>query len=358
MARIRLGNVGHSYSGALSEDDYALKPLTMEWRDGGAYALLGPSGCGKTTMLNIISGLVAPSHGKVWFDERDVTDVPTARRNIAQVFQFPVIYQSMTVFENLAFPLVCRKWPTARIRSRVGEIAELLDLGGKLRSGVRGLTADEKQLISLGRGLVRDDVSAVLLDEPLTVIDPQLRLHLRRKLKEVQGRFKLTLLYVTHDQNEAMTFAEEVVVMNHGRVVQVGTPADVFEAPVTAYVGYFIGTPAMNFLAAEAGDGELRFDGAVISGVSAGAPPGPVTIGIRPEYVEFADGPGRNVLPARVVDVLDYGGVRVIDLTVAGRRVKAKLRRERAAPSGDVWIRLPGERIRLYVDDRLVTAEV
>jgi len=357
MAKIRLDNMGHSYSGTLSENDYALKPLSMEWRDGGAYALLGPSGCGKTTMLNIISGLVTPSHGKVWFDERDVTGVPAARRNIAHVFQFPVVYQSMTVFENLAFPLICRKWPRTRIRSRVGEIAELLDLGGKLRAGMRGLTADEKQLISLGRGLVRHDVSAVLLDEPLTVIDPQRRLHLRRKLKEIHGRFDLTMLYVTHDQNEAMTFADEVVMMNHGRVVQVGTPADLFEAPLTRFVGYFIGTPAMNFLAAEARDGEVRIDDIVVAGGNAGhVPSGPVTIGIRPEYVEFTDSPGRNVLSATVVDVLDFGSVRVVDLVVAGRKVKAKLQRERAVPSGDVLIRLPADKIRLYVDDHLVTA--
>ncbi len=357
MAQIRLDNIGHSYSGTLSEDDYALQPLTMEWRDGGAYALLGPSGCGKTTMLNIISGLVTPSHGKVWFGERDVTGVPAARRNIAHVFQFPVIYQSMTVFENLAFPLVCRKWPKTRIRSRVGEIAELLELGGKLRAGVRSLTADQKQLISLGRGLVRHDVSAVLLDEPLTVIDPQQRLHLRRKLKEIHARFNLTMLYVTHDQNEAMTFADEVVMMNHGRVVQMGTPADLFEAPLTRFVGYFIGTPAMNFLPAEARDGEVRFEGILMDGVPAGhLASGPVTIGIRPEYVAFTDGPGRNALAATVADVLDFGSVRVVDLVVAGKKVKAKLPRERAVPSGDVWITLPADKIRLYVDDQLVTA--
>lgn len=357
MAKIRLDNIGHSYSGTLSEDDYALQPLTMEWRDGGAYALLGPSGCGKTTMLNIISGLVTSSHGKVWVDERDVTVVPAARRNIAHVFQFPVVYQSMTVFENLAFPLVCRKWPRARIRSRVGEIAELLDLGGKLHAGMRGLTPDEKQLISLGRGLVRHDVSAVLLDEPLTVIDPQLRLHLRRKLKEIHGRFNLTMLYVTHDQNEAMTFADEVVMMNHGRVVQVGTPADLFETPLTRFVGYFIGTPAMNFLPADARDGEVRFEGILIDSVPASnVPSGPISIGIRPEYVEFTGGPGRNVLSATVVDILDFGSVRVVDLLVGGRKVKAKLPRERAVPAGDVLIRLPADKVRLYAGDHLVTS--
>jgi len=204
---------------------------------------------------------------------------------------------------------------------------------------------------------VRHDVSAVLLDEPLTVIDPQLRLHLRRKLKEIHGRFNLTMLYVTHDQNEAMTFADEVVMMNHGRVVQMGMPADLFEAPLTRFVGYFIGTPAMNFRAAEARDGIVRLDGMVVAGVAAGhVPSGPITVGIRPEYVEFADSPGRNVLSATVLDILDLGSVRVVDLIVAGRKVKAKLQRERALPAGDVLIRLPADKIRLYIDDHLVTA--
>ncbi len=136
-----------------------------------------------------------------------------------------------------------------------------------------------------------------------------------------------------------------------------GTPADLFEAPLTRFVGYFIGTPAMNFLAAEARDGEVRFDGIVVAGVPAGrAPSGPITIGVRPEYVEFTDSAGRNALSATVVDVLDFGSVRVVDLVVAGRKVKAKLQRERAIPAGDVWIRLPADKIRLYVDDHLVTA--
>ena len=160
MARISL-DLAHSYKANPQQPgDYALLPLKMEFEDGGAYALLGPSGCGKTTMLNIMSGLLVPSHGKVLFDGRDVTRETPQQRNIAQVFQFPVIYDTMTVAENLAFPLRNRKVPAQQIRERVGVIAEMLEMSGQLDQPAAGLAADAKQKISLGRGLVRDDVAS------------------------------------------------------------------------------------------------------------------------------------------------------------------------------------------------------
>ncbi|MEX1107451.1 MAG: ABC transporter ATP-binding protein, partial [Dongiaceae bacterium] len=160
MANIRLVDLRHSYAAAPRDDsDYALKRMTIDWADGGAYALLGPSGCGKTTLLNIISGLVTPSEGKVFFDERDVTPLSPEQRNIAQVFQFPVIYDTMTVYDNLAFPLRNRGVPEATVDKRVREIAAMLDLSAMLPKRAAGLTADGKQKISLGRGLVRSDVN-------------------------------------------------------------------------------------------------------------------------------------------------------------------------------------------------------
>ena len=156
----------------------------------------------------------------------DVTEIKTEERNIAQVFQFPVIYNTMTVGQNLGFPLVCRDTPKEAIAKKVNEVAETLGLEGLLDRRAKSLTADQKQLISLGRGLVRDDVAAILMDEPLTVIDPDLKFRLRRKLKEINNLYKSTLIYVTHDQNEAMTFAEDIVVMDRGRVVQIGKPKE------------------------------------------------------------------------------------------------------------------------------------
>ena len=252
MARIDLVDLAHSYGGNdAPAESFALKPVTMTWRQGGAYALLGPSGCGKTTLLNLISGIVTPSRGKILFDGADITPLSTQKRNIAQVFQFPVIYDTMTVGQNLAFPLKNRGVPKAEIDARVKQIADLLDLTPYLDRKATRLTADAKQKISLGRGLVRSDVAAVLFDEPLTVIDPELKWQLRSKLKALHRELDLTMIYVTHDQTEALTFADTVVVMHDGRVVQSGTPAELFDKPAHTFVGYFIGSPGMNIVPAD-----------------------------------------------------------------------------------------------------------
>ena len=167
MTEITLSAMAHSYErNPAGPDDYAIRQLDHVWHKGGAYALLGPSGCGKSTMLNIISGLLAPSEGDVLFDGKRVNELSPRDRNIAQVFQFPVVYDSMTVFDNLAFPLRNSKVPKNRIRERVEEIAGVLELEHLLSRKARNLTADEKQKVSMGRGLVREDVSAILFDEP------------------------------------------------------------------------------------------------------------------------------------------------------------------------------------------------
>jgi glycerol transport system ATP-binding protein len=309
-------------------------------------------------MLNIISGLVKPSQGRVLFGNRDVTGIPTAKRNIAQVFQFPVIYAAMSVYENLAFPLVCRKWPRDRIAAKVAEVADLLDLGGELRKPARVLTGDQKQLISLGRGLVREDVSALLMDEPLTVIDPQFKFHLRRKLKEINERFRLTVIYVTHDQNEAMTFASEVAVMSDGRMVQRGTPETLFEYPRTTYVGYFIGSPAMNLFPASADGAALLLGGTELRSTydASTLPRGQIQVGVRPEYLELASTAGENTLAAKVTGILDQGSVRVVALLVAGEPAKLTMPRSQRVPSGDVLVRLPPNKVRVYVNGELAIA--
>src|SRR6056297_2062750 len=253
MARITLDGLRHSYLSRPRDDvreDWALHEVDIAWQDGGAYALLGPSGCGKTTLLNLISGLMQPSRGRILFDEQDVTRLPPDRRNIAQVFQFPVIYDTMTVAENLAFPLRNRGVAEREVAARVDEIGTMLELDDMMGRRAAGLTADQKQKISLGRGLVRADVSAILFDEPLTVIDPHLKWKLRSKLKELHARVNRTMIYVTHDQIEALTFADQVVVMQDGVIVQVGTPVELFERPRHTFVGHFIGSPGMNLLPA------------------------------------------------------------------------------------------------------------
>ncbi|MAM75077.1 MAG: ABC transporter ATP-binding protein, partial [Tistrella sp.] len=286
MALIDLDHIRHSYGPApKSDDDYALKEVHHRWDDGGAYALLGPSGCGKTTLLNIISGLLRPSEGRILFDGRDVTGLSTEERNIAQVFQFPVVYDTMTVYDNLAFPLRNRGVPEREVDARVREILEMIDLADRAKKKARGLTADLKQKISLGRGLVRNDVSAILFDEPLTVIDPHMKWMLRTQLKQLHKRFGHTMIYVTHDQTEALTFADKVVVMHDGRVVQMGTPQELFERPEHTFVGYFIGSPGMNVLDARVDGATARVgDHALPLAHVYPAQAGRVQIGIRPEF--------------------------------------------------------------------------
>ena len=342
MAQITL-DLAHAYKANPQRDeDYALLPLNMVFDDGGAYALLGPSGCGKTTLLNIISGLVKPSQGSVKFDGVDVTARTPQQRNIAQVFQFPVIYDTMTVAENLAFPLKNRGVPADRIKARVGKIAEMLEMSAQLDMRAAGLAADAKQKISLGRGLVREDVSAVLFDEPLTVIDPHLKWQLRRKLKQIHNELKLTLVYVTHDQVEALTFADQVVVMTRGRAVQIGSASDLFERPRHTFVGHFIGSPGMNFLPAA---------------LAQTAPPGATTLGVRPEYVTLAEANADGALPATVTQAQDIGTYWLLTAKVAdGTLVRARLSPEQAIPkAGDaVWLAVVGVHTCYYKGEELV----
>ncbi len=362
MASITLDHVAHAYEAGgkraapgADRTRYALKPLDYVWENGRAYALLGPSGCGKTTLLNIISGLVVPSDGRLLFDGVDVTRLATERRNIAQVFQFPVIYDTMTVAENLAFPLRNRGMDRRAIEVRVGEIADLLDLRPVLRRRARGLTADAKQKISLGRGLVRADVSAVLFDEPLTVIDPALKWELRSKLKSVHRALDLLMIYVTHDQVEAMTFADEVVVMNEGQVLQIGTPSELFERPAHRFVGYFIGSPGMNFLPAaldgaraHAGGESFELDGSYPA-VPAGRS---LQIGFRPDYAQLTV---RGGVPVRVLRIEDLGRRRLARVAIGPHEATVSLPPDLVLSGDRAGLAIAPEHLHVFVDEHRIS---
>jgi glycerol transport system ATP-binding protein len=405
MAEILVRAVSHSYqlarggrerTGRGAAPSWALRDVELRWRDGGAYALLGPSGCGKTTLLGIISGLIRPTRGTVHYGGRDVTDASSRDRNIAQVFQFPVVYDTMTVRDNLAFPLRNRGLPAAEIERRVGRVAETLELTALLPLRATGLTADQKQILALGRGLVRDDVAAILFDEPLTVIDPHRKWLLRRKLKEIHRQFHHTLIYVTHDQTEALTFADEVVVMQAGQVLQQGTPEQLFLQPAHTYVGYFIGSPGMNVLPCAITDEA----GAPLRPTSdpAGAPRGSarseaegppyrsgdsglcarigehrialpadvapalvgekLELGIRPEHIAVRG--GEAGLPLVITAIEDHGRFRIVSARLDDLQVKLRLGPAAAdevdPPVVGQTLRatFPPERICLYRDGRIV----
>ncbi|MBZ5761826.1 ABC transporter ATP-binding protein [Rhizobium sp. VS19-DR104.2] len=355
MARITLDHIRHAYApNPATDKDYALREVHHEWRDGGAYALLGPSGCGKTTLLNIISGLLRPSHGRILFDGRDVTDLPTQERNIAQVFQFPVVYDTMTVYDNLAFPLRNRGVAEADVDLRVRETLDMIDLSSWANRKASGLTADQKQKISLGRGLVRNDVSAILFDEPLTVIDPHMKWQLRSQLKLLHKQFGYTMVYVTHDQTEALTFADKVVVMYDGQIVQIGTPAELFERPSHTFVGYFIGSPGMNVMAARVegssvhvGDQTLALGYAPDTGKAA-----KTELGIRPEFIRI----DRDGMPVTISKVEDIGRQKIVRAEFAGQPIAIIVPEDGEIPS-EPRITFDPTAISIYADSWRVGRE-
>ena len=354
MSEISLRDLRHSYvANPATDADWALKTMSVDWSDGGAYALLGPSGCGKTTLLNIISGLITPTAGEVWFGEREVTDMPPDQRNIAQVFQFPVVYDTMTVYENLSFPLRNRGIAAPEVDRRVREIAAMLDLGEMLSRRAAGLTADGKQKISLGRGLVREDVNVIMFDEPLTVIDPHLKWVLRSKLKELHQTIGVTMIYVTHDQTEALTFADQVVVMHEGTVVQIGTPVDLFERPQHTFVGHFIGSPGMNVLPCAVEDGRPLFAGQPVPTVHPVAHHDgdeKLEIGVRPEFVSFAP----EGIPVEIAAVSDAGRYRIVDARYHEHVIKLLVPEGEALPAESAHIAFDPGHTQIYADGWMV----
>ena len=357
MAKIELSNISHTYNPNDLNPTYALNPFSMTWENGKRYAILGPSGCGKTTMLNIVSGLVKPSKGNILFDGNDVTNLITEERNIAQVFQFPVIYNTMTVYDNLAFPLKCRNFSKEKIEERVKSVSDTLRLSSFLNMPARKLTADQKQLISLGRGLVREDVAAVLMDEPLTVIDPDLKFRLRRNLKEINEEYKTTLVYVTHDQNEAMTFADNIIVMDQGEIVQVGLPKDLFERPKTTFVGYFIGSPAMNLFETQLySNNSVKINDTIIKTNTnlSNLKKNDIKLGIRSEFVKVAKDEVENVIKVNVKKIEDFGNFKLLTAKMGQLTIKSKINRETAVPTNDVKLYIPPEKCCLYENNKLI----
>ena len=356
MAKITLDNLAHSYyPKPEGEDDFALKELNHVWSDGEAYALLGSSGCGKSTLLNIISGLLHPSQGRILFDDVDVTQATTADRNIAQVFQFPVVYDTMTVRANLAFPLKNRGADPAYIAQRVQQIGAMIGMEDQLDKRARGLTADAKQKISLGRGMVREDVNALLFDEPLTVIDPHMKWELRTQLKSLHHEFGHTMIYVTHDQTEALTFADKVVVMYDGRVVQIGTPQELFDKPQHTFVGYFIGSPGMNVIPATVDGTTATVHGMPVDlGAGYGAVDGKVEIGVRPEFVTLTEGEG---LPVKLRRVEDVGRHKIVRAELFGSEINILAGEDQSIGPDMTHITFDPARVNVYVNDWLKEGE-
>lgn len=363
MATIELHNLSHWYEERLGQGEksgFSIQDLNLTWDDGSANALLGPSGCGKTTILNIISGLLRPRTGQVLFDDEDVTTLSPKDRHIAQVFQFPVIYDSMNVFDNLAFPLRNDGIAEADITQRVHEIAELLELTDLLKVPSGKLTAADKQKISLGRGIVRKNTAVVMLDEPLTVIDPKLKWALRRKLRQVQRQLKVTMIYVTHDQHEALTFADSVTIMKDGDVIQTGTPEELHSEPASPFIGYFIGSPGMNILECTLRENALHINGFTLA-ISADLASKLAShghqfrLGIRPEFVQVSPEQQEGWMPYTVLVVEDTGAYKVLTLSADAIKIKARVSELMEITEDEqVWVHFPEESVKIFKEEKKI----
>ena len=345
MARIDLDHIRHAYGDApKSEADYALKEVSHTFEDGGAYALLGPSGCGKTTTLRMIAGFIEPTAGRIAIGGRDVTWDPPYRRDTGMVFQSYALFPHMTVGQNVAFGLEMRKVSRAEAEARVKQALELVRLGHLAERLPRQLSGGQQQRVALARALVVNP-GVFLLDEPLSNLDAKLRLEVRVEIRELQKRLGLTTVFVTHDQEEALTLADRLVVMDHGIVQQVGTPEELYESPANLFVAGFIGSPPMNFaevdVTSEAGAPVLRLAGRTIAAPAqfdlAGAPRR-LVLGIRPQDVRVASPDDPQAIPGTVWMTELIGSERLIEVEIAPKlritaEVKSEVRAELNAPA-------------------------
>jgi len=279
-----------------------LSDINFHVDTGESLALLGSSGAGKTTLLNVLSGLLPAQDGKITFSGRDVTSLPASQRGVAQVFQFPVLYETLSVRENIAFALRTRGTPRKQRWRRADELAELFDLQALLDRKPTELSLFEKQLTGVAKSLVREDLSMVLLDEPLTAVEPAMKWRLRGAVKRAQAQVGVPMVYVTHDQTEALTFADRVSVLHDGRLLQTGTPAGIYAQPEHAEVARFIGNPGMNVVPGEIAAGRLSLGGVLLDVPAVGSlttaiaelGDGEVEFGFRPEWSSLVSAAGQT----------------------------------------------------------------
>ncbi len=304
----------------------AVKSVTLDVEDGEFLTLLGPSGCGKSTLLRMLAGLETPSAGEIRFAGRPVNNYGPAERNIAMVFQSYALYPHMTVAENLGYPLRKRGVPRAECDRRIKEIAELLKLDQLLARKPRQLSGGQQQRVALGRAMIRDP-AVYLFDEPLSNLDATLRAYMRNELIRLHAKVKGTMIFVTHDQVEAMTMSTRIAVMEAGEIKQFGTPEEIYDTPRTRFVAGFVGTPSMNFIDMQV----TAADGAVMltaPGLSVTLPdprgrgaalsqPGQVTVGIRPEDIV----PGEASFQGQIAVVESLGNEQIVTLGLAGTEV-------------------------------------
>ena len=354
MATVTFDHVTKKYGDVVAVDDF-----NLEIADGEFMVFVGPSGCGKTTSLRMIAGLEDITEGEVKIADRVVNDVPPKDRDIAMVFQSYALYPHMSVYDNLAFGLKLRKVPKKEIDKRVKEAAETIQLTSLLQRKPKELSGGQRQRVALGRAIVREP-AVFLMDEPLSNLDAKLRVQTRAEIARLHQRLKTTIVYVTHDQVEAMTMGQRIAVMSQAKLQQVGPPQELYDHPLNKFVAGFIGSPSMNFLPVElSGTG----DSAVLTaaGFTVPLPPafrgavGATTgskfiLGIRPEHLDVADTGGLVASAQAKADVVEYlGNEELLHIIVAGTDVVAVVSSDRNVRPGDVvTLHLPLDKIHLF----------
>ncbi|MEM3713752.1 MAG: ABC transporter ATP-binding protein [Nitrososphaeria archaeon] len=353
MSKITLKNITHIYN----EKVKAIDNLSMEINDGQFVALLGPSGCGKTTLMRIIAGLLYPTKGLVYFNGEDVTKIETEKRNVAMVFQFPVVYLTMSVYDNLAFPLKAKNLNDQEIKRKVRAMAEFLDLTSYLELKAGQLSADIKQLTALGRALIRD-ANCLLLDEPLTNVAPQTRLLIREKLLRWRRENKLTTIYVTHDQSEALTLGEMIAVMNKGVLLQYDTPYNIYEKPANAFIAYFIGNPGMNLIEfslkkvsskifLESSDMRISIPHEIAKVIEK-EKLDKVLLGIRPEHIKLSKDRVENAIQGTCILKEHMGVTTVFSFKVGSTKIRVKNPEFDIEVGENLYLILPEEHLRIF----------
>ena len=326
MAQIRLKNVSKRWTNFVGVDNFNLDIADQEF-----LVLLGPSGCGKTTTMRMIAGLEDITEGEIWIGDRLVNKLEPKDRDISMVFQSYGLYPNMTVYENIRFPLKVRKVPQEQHHERVMAASKMVELDEFLQRRPAALSGGQRQRVALARAIVREP-NAFLMDEPLSNLDAKLRVSTRAQIKNLHHTLKRTTIYVTHDQIEAMTLADRVVVMSRGVVQQVGTPMEIYDRPANTFVAGFIGSPAMNLVPGTLTDGVFISDGIRVEGLSQRTS-GPVTLGFRAEDATLAGETGAIAAPIYSVELL--GEATMISMRVGGELVSIKTTKDYRAEIGD-----------------------
>ncbi|MFK7871035.1 MAG: ABC transporter ATP-binding protein [Roseobacter sp.] len=339
MAGVNIAQVRKSYG-----TTQVIHGLDIAIADGEFVALVGPSGCGKSTLLRMIAGLEPLSDGTISIGDRIVNNLPPAERDIAMVFQTYALYPHKTVAENMGFALKVAKAPKAEIERRVAEAAEILSLTEYLDRKPRNLSGGQRQRVAMGRAIVRDP-QVFLFDEPLSNLDAKLRIQMRTEIKELHQRLKTTTVFVTHDQIEAMTLADRIVVMQAGRIEQIGTPLELYDFPANEFVATFIGAPSMNLLAGHHAGQSVDLQGHSVAVSQAGD--GAVKLGVRPEHLILStDGSG---LPMDVKVVEPTGSETMVFLKFGAQDVTAVFRERHAfQPGQTVHLRPDPQHLHLF----------